>query len=332
MKYLMSSAGALCAALAINLSTVTVQTASAQESEALEEVVVTGSRIRRDPLNEAAAIMDISRDDINKSGSTNLGDALQNLPISGSAINSQFNVPGNSGFPQDGSGIGAGAVELAIRNVGAKRTLVLVDGRRWVAGGSASGVSSTVDLNTVPDNVIQRVEVLQDGASAIYGSDAIGGVVNIITDQDFDGLRFDSQAGGYLSEGDGESYEFSGLWGGGNDNTHVTFSASYKEERGVDTADRRASAYPNAFATSCNIPGSTCSSFTPQARLVLGPNYGFQDITLNDGVLNDGMGNIPQWDPNDPNGGSRRRIVSITMGRVTTTCERRTNARIFTPT
>jgi iron complex outermembrane receptor protein len=301
MKYLVSSAGALCAALAINLSTVSVQTVRAQESEALEEVVVTGSRIRRDPLNEAAAIMDISRDDINNSGKTNLGDALRQLPISGSAINSQFNVPGNSGFPQDGSGIGAGAVELAIRNVGAKRTLVLVDGRRWVAGGSASGVASTVDLNTVPDNVIKRVEVLQDGASAIYGSDAIGGVVNIITDQDFDGLRFDAQGGGYLSEGDGQSYEFSGLWGGGNDATHVTFSASYKDERGVDTADRKRSAFPTPDATSCTAGG--CSSFTPQGRFVLGPNYNFWDGTLNTGVVNDGSGPLPAFDPNDPNAG-----------------------------
>jgi iron complex outermembrane receptor protein len=174
MKNLVVAAGALYTALAFSVSVAYAQTASTEGASEIEEVVVTGSRIRRNPLDEAAAIMDISRDDINKSGVTNLGDALQNLPISGSAINSQFNVPGNSGFPQDGSGIGAGAVELAIRNVGAKRTLVLVDGRRWVAGGSASGVSSTVDLNTVPDNVIQRVEVLQDGASAIYGSDAIG--------------------------------------------------------------------------------------------------------------------------------------------------------------
>jgi len=299
MKYLVSSAGALCAALAINLSTVSVQAVSAQQADELEEVVVTGSRIRRNPLDEAVAIMDISRDDINKSGSTNLGDALQNLPIAGSAINSQFNVPGNSGFPQDGSGIGAGAVELAIRNVGAKRTLVLVDGRRWVAGGSASGVAGTVDLNTVPDNVIQRIEILQDGASAIYGSDAIGGVVNIITDQDFEGFRFDAQAGGYLADSDGESYEFSGLWGGGNDTTHVTFSAGYKDERGIDTADRARSAFPRPDATSCDAGG--CSSFTPQARLVFGPNYaGGADVTLNTGVLNDGAGNIPVFDPLNP--------------------------------
>ena len=320
MKHLVSTAGALCAALAFNLSAVQVQTVYAQETNEIEEVVVTGSRIRRNPLDDAAAIMDIGRDDITKSGSTNLGDAMQNLPISGSAINSQFNVPGNSGFPQDGSGIGAGAVELAIRNVGAKRTLILVDGRRWVAGGSASGVASTVDLNSVPDNVIERIEILQDGASAIYGSDAIGGVVNIITDQDFEGFRMDVQAGSYLSENDGESYEIAGLWGGGNDTTHATFSASYKDERGVDTADRSRSAFPSPDATSCQAGG--CSSFSPQGRFILGPDFGLfrngvldptctsadedcgpLDITLNNGVLNDGAANIPVFDPTVTTGG-----------------------------
>ncbi len=302
MKHLVSMGGALCAALAFNLSTVQVQTANAQESTEVEEVVVTGSRIRRNPLDDAAAIMDVGRDDITKSGSTNLGDALQNLPIAGSAINSQFNVPGNSGFPQDGSGIGAGAVELAIRNVGAKRTLILVDGRRWVAGGSASGVASTVDLNSVPDNVIERIEILQDGASAIYGSDAIGGVVNIITDQDFEGFRMDVQAGSYLSENDGESYEIAGLWGGGTEATHITFSASYKDERGVNTSNRSRSAFPTPDATSCAAGG--CSSFTPQGRFQLGPNLGGgANITLNDGVLNDGGANIPVFDPLNPASG-----------------------------
>lgn len=315
MKHLVSTAGALCAALAFNLSAAQVQTVYAQEATEIEEVVVTGSRIRRNPLDDAAAIMDIGRDDITKSGSTNLGDAMQNLPIAGSAINSQFNVPGNSGFPQDGSGIGAGAVELSIRNIGAKRTLVLVDGRRWVAGGSASGVAGTVDLNSVPDNVIERIEILQDGASAIYGSDAIGGVVNIITDQDFEGFRVDVQAGSYLSESDGESYEIAGLWGGGTEATHITFSASYKDERGVDTADRSRSAYPSPDATSCLAGG--CSSFSPQGRFIMGPDFGLfrngvldptcatvdpeecgpLDITLNNGVLNDGAGNIPVFDP-----------------------------------
>ncbi len=294
-------AGAVSAALVVSLAITPAELTFAQEADEIEEVIVTGSRIRRNPLDEPVAIMDISAEAIERTGLTNLASALQQLPISGSAINSQFNVPGNSGFPQDGSGIGAGAAQLAIRNLGAKRTLILVDGRRWIAGASASGVPSAVDLNTIPDNVIARIEILQDGASAIYGSDAIGGVVNIITHDSYDGFKLDLQAGGYLSENDGESTQISALWGGGNETTHFVFSASYREEDGVETASRSRSAFPSPDATSCAAGG--CSSFTPQARLVLGPNFGFQDITLNDGVLNDGGANIPQWDPNDPDGG-----------------------------
>lgn len=279
--------------------------AAAQEpgAEALEEVIVTGSRIRRDPLNEAAAVMEIGTTDLDRTGLTNLGDALQQLPVTSSAINSQFNVPGNSGFPQDGSGIGAGAVEVALRNVGAKRTLVLVDGNRWIPGSSASGVPSAVDLNTIPDNVIERIEILQDSASAVYGSDAIGGVVNIITASQYEGFRFDAQIGEYLSESDGESYEYSALWGGGSDTTHLVLSAGYVEELGVETGSRSRSAFPNPDATSCDVPGTLCSSFTPQGRFVLGPNFGFADVTLNDGALNDGGANIPVFDPANPDSG-----------------------------
>ena len=300
MKTPIALAGA--SALVLGLAIAPADLARAQEAEEMEEVVVTGSRIRRNPLNEPVAIMEIGAGDIEQTGVTNLGDALQQLPITGSAVNSKFNVPGNSGFPQDGSGIGAGAVQLSIRNVSAKRTLVLVDGKRWIAGASASGVPNAVDLNTIPDNVIERVEILQDGASAIYGSDAIGGVVNIITRQNFEGFRLDAQAGSYIEDNDGESYEFSALWGGGNDTTHFVLSMGYRDERGVETWNRDRSKYPSPDATSCDAGG--CSSFTPQARLIFGPNLNDLDITLNDGVLNDGGANIPQWDPNDPSGGA----------------------------
>ena len=96
---------AVTTSLALGLLVMPGGQSVAQEAEELEEVVVTGSRIRRNPLDEPVAIMDIGAQQIENSGLTNLGDALQQLPISGSAINSQFNVPGNSGFPQDGSGI-----------------------------------------------------------------------------------------------------------------------------------------------------------------------------------------------------------------------------------
>ena len=303
-KYLYRSA--LLSALVFAIPLIPLQSANAQavdaEGQPLEEIVVTGSRIRRDPLNEAAAIMDIDTAELDRSGLTSLADALQDLPITGSSINSQFNVPGNSGFPQDGSGIGAGAAQISLRNVDAKRTLILVDGKRWIAGASASGVPSAVDLNTIPDNMIKRVEILQDGASAIYGSDAIGGVVNIITNSDFEGFKIDAQTGSYITDSDGESSEVSALFGGGNDQTHLVFSASYVKERGIDTFDRPRSAFPTPDATSCLAGG--CSSFTPQARLIFGPNFaGGADVTLNDGVLNDGGANIPVFDPLNPTAG-----------------------------
>ena len=273
----------------------------AEGASLLEEVVITGSRIRRDPLNEPTPILNISEANIDATGLTNLGAILQQLPITGSAINTKFNVPGNSGFPQDGNGIGAGATQISLRNLGAKRTLVLVDGRRWIAGASASGVPSVVDLNTIPANVIERIEILQDGASAIYGSDAIGGVINIITKQTYTGMRVDAQTGRYISENDGETFDFSMLWGGGDEQTQFVVSVSYTEEKEVQTADRKQSAFPSPFATSCLAGG--CSTFTPQGRIVLGPNFGYWDGTLNDGVVNNGTGPLPSWDPINPDSG-----------------------------
>lgn len=279
------------------------EVSTSEEVDIVEEVVVTGSRIRRDPLNEPTAITELDTEDLVNTGLTNLGDALQNLPITGSAPNSQFNIPGNQGFPQDGAGIGAGSVQLSLRNLKSIRTLILVDGRRWIAGASASGVPGYVDLNSLPDNMISRVQILQDGASAIYGSDAIGGVVNIMMDQDFDGFEADVQTGGFLAHNDGESTSAGIKFGSGNERSHIVASASYREERGIETASRKRSAFPNPDATTCDVPGSFCSSFTPQGRFILGPQYGFASITLNDGVLNDGVAAIPIFNPDNPASG-----------------------------
>ena len=126
MKSLLLIARGLGVALVLLVFALPDQVAIAQDvgdDDALEEVVVTGSRIRRDPLNEATAIMDIGSEKLDQTGFTNLGEALQNLPITGSAPNAQFNVPGNSGFPQDGAGIGAGGQQLSLRNLEAKTHL-----------------------------------------------------------------------------------------------------------------------------------------------------------------------------------------------------------------
>ena len=295
---------ALACLVAASVCVGSAQAGAAEEAGAgpIEEIVVTGSRIRRvDALQQVAPVSTLASDDLDRAGLTNLGAVLQQLPISGSAINARFNVPGNSGFPQDGNGIGAGAARMSLRNLGAKRTLVLVDGRRWIAGASASGVPSAVDLNSLPSGVVERIEILHDGASAIYGSDAIGGVVNVITRGAFDGLRVAVQTGGYLSEGDGAATRFDALWGRGElGGGSVLASLSYVDEGPVYTSDRAQSAFPSPFGTSCEDGG--CSSFTPQGRFILGPNLGGADVTLNDGALNDGA-RLPAFDPAQPTSG-----------------------------
>ncbi len=146
--------------------------AAAQEEQA---VVVTGSRIRRDPLDQDQPVVFVDRADLDRTGLTSTAEALQRLPGSGGALNSRFNNSGNFGNPPDGGGVGAGAAEVDLRYLGSRRILVLVDGLRYVNGASASGVPGSVDLNSIPEGMIERVEVLQGGASAIYGSDAIAG-------------------------------------------------------------------------------------------------------------------------------------------------------------
>src|SRR3546814_618239 len=149
-----------------------------------ETIIVTGSRIRRDPLEQSSPVTVVDQSAIDRTGLSSVADVLQRLPIAGGALNSKFNNSGNFGNPPDGGGVGAGAAEVDLRYLGSRRTLVLVDGLRFVNGSSASGVPASVDLNAIPESMIERVEVLLDGASPIYGSDAIAGVVNIIRSEE----------------------------------------------------------------------------------------------------------------------------------------------------
>src|SRR6476469_541787 len=181
------------------------------------DIVITGSRIRRSPLDLDAPRVFIDQSDIQKTGLNSITDVLQRLPSSGGGLNSRFNNSGNLGNPPDGGGVGAGAAEIDLRYLGSRRVLVLVDGLRYVNGASASGVPGSTDLNSIPESAIERVEVLQDGASAIYGSDAIAGVVNIITKHRQAGFMASAQLGSYLDEGDGKTQNYQLSWGNGGD-------------------------------------------------------------------------------------------------------------------
>ena len=230
-----------------------------------EEIVVTGSRIRRDPLSQEAPIVFVDADDIAKTGLNSVNDVLQRLPSSGGGLNSKFNNSGNIGNPPDGGGVGAGAAEIDLRYLGSRRVLVLVDGLRFVNGASASGVPGSTDLNSIPESAIERIEVLQDGASAIYGSDAIAGVVNIITKRNQRGINASAQLGGY-EEGDGFTQNYQLSWGNGDDSPlEVVVGGSYVKQDPVRTADRAISRFPEPYAEVCT---SSCSSYTPSGRFI----------------------------------------------------------------
>ena len=264
--------------------------AVAQEEPDTQTVVVTGSRIRTDPLNQPAPITTLSDEDIAKSGTTSVGDMLQRIPASGGGLNTKFNTSGNIGFPPDQGGVGAGAATVDLRHLGAKRTLVLVDGIRWVNESSASGVSAATDLNTIPASIIDRIEVLQDGASSIYGSDAIAGVINIITKKQFDGLQFSGYGGGF-DEGDGNSQQWSISTGTATETLNAFLDVSYVNQDDISSADREISSFPTPGIGRCT---ARCSSGTPQGRFVFpDPNTGFtQNLALNNGVTG-----IPVYNP-----------------------------------
>ena len=256
-----------------------------------EEIVVTGSRIRQDPLDARESILSIEARDRDRTGLTSLGDMLGRLPVSGSSLNTRFNSSGNFGFPADGGGVAAGASHVDLRHLGSKRVLVLVDGLRWVHGSSGSGVSGATDLNTIPEGVVQRVEVLRDGASALYGSDAIAGVVNVVT-RSISGVRGRVYAGSHVHGGETFDVEFG--FGGTRGNTSASLAVDYTDQQRISAADHEQTRWPK--------PGtgvSHGSTFTPQGRIiVVDPNTAvFVNCALNEAVSG-----MPVYDPANPCG------------------------------
>ncbi len=134
-----------------------------QGATKLQAVEVTGSRIKKSEKEGRTPIQIVTAKEIEASGVATIGDFLQRLSISGSALNTKFNSAGNFGFPSDGNGVGSGSSTISLRNLGAKRTLVLVDGIRWINESSGSGVSSAVDLNPIPARLIEGGAVCVKG-------------------------------------------------------------------------------------------------------------------------------------------------------------------------
>lgn len=198
---------------------------------AVEELVVTGSRIARSDASSVGAMTTMTAADIAQVAPTSIGDVLQQMPSVGVSLNSNGT---------QGTSFGVSAINL--RYLGSaegsgNRTLVLVDGHRWVNGVGGRGFRDFVDLNTIPLGIIERVEVLKDGASAIYGADAIAGVVNIHTLKQLDGLQVTARVG-QSSRNDSENYSGYVNWGHSMDRASMLLSVSYNDSKPIFTEDR----------------------------------------------------------------------------------------------
>ncbi|QJD99073.1 TonB-dependent receptor [Massilia forsythiae] len=203
--------------------------AQAQTTEAMQRVEVTGSRIRQVDLETAQPVQVMTQEQIQKTGLVTVGAILNNLSAAGTPAFSKGSTL-TSNREQGGQYIN-------MRNLGAQRLLVLVNGKRWT-----QTVAGYTDLSTIPAAFIDRIEVLKDGASSIYGSDAIAGVVNIILKKEMQGGQASVYAG-QNDKGDGKNRDYSLSYGAGDDKANIMFGVSHTEEGVVWAKDREITAY-----------------------------------------------------------------------------------------
>ncbi len=193
------------------------------------EIVVTGSRLSRDPNATAPSpVISVSADDIRATGQNDVAEVLREIP----ALTNSGTV--SDSIERGGGGIGQATLDL--RGLGSERTLVLVNGRRHVSGVAGE---QTVDIATIPSALIASVEVLTGGASAVYGADAVTGVVNFKLRDDFDGLELNAQ-NGISGEGDGGTFSLSALWGKNfaEGRGNIVIGASYDGFNELEFGDR----------------------------------------------------------------------------------------------
>jgi len=190
---------------------------SQEKAKTLQTVVVTGSRIRRVDLETSNPVLTIDRAQIQSSGKQTLGDLVQQIPaIAGAATNPNVN-----------NGGGSGASTVSLRGLGSKRTLILVNGHRVLNN----------DINAIPASMVERIEVLKDGASATYGSDAIGGVVNFILRSDFQGAQISANYG-ETDRSDGAQRGFAATFGTSSDKGNIVAGIDYNKFDAISSANR----------------------------------------------------------------------------------------------
>jgi len=243
--------------------------ASGKSVKTLDRMTVTGSRIRRADIEESLPITSITKDEIDKQGITSAEQLLMYLNVAG---NSSDNLASNAGIVNEEQRGNNGVSGANLRGQGADATLVLLNGRRVATHGLKG---RAVDLNSIPFAAIERVEVLRDGASAIYGTDAIGGVINFITKRDFQGAQA-SAFFDYTEAGGGNIQRGTLLFGHGDldrdrwnafgsvsvkRNTILRgsdrdFSNTFQPERGL-SPDTRGTPFATVFSLGTSGVGST---------------------------------------------------------------------------
>lgn len=212
---------------------VTTSVYAADEAvKSVERIEVTGSRIKRADMETASPVTVIDSSAILATGATSIDGVLQSMTAAGGAMT-------NPGI-NNGSG---GNARVNLRGLGASRTLVLVNGRRMIASGT--GAASSVDLNTIPVSMIQRIEVLKDGASAVYGTDAVAGVVNVILKRDYEGFEMNIQTG-MSGESDADESSIDFTLGGSSDKGNIVVGVQYTDRGEASQADRDFSKCPIA--------------------------------------------------------------------------------------
>jgi outer membrane receptor protein involved in Fe transport len=259
--------------LALITCALSVPVVSAQEvveEEQIETIQVTGSRIQRSSAATPVPTTVIDAQQIEQLGFTNTGDLLNSLPAISGSVGARS---GSGGTGDTGAGL-----ELAnLRGLGVDRTLVLINGRRHV-GSSLSNTS--VDVGTIPIQMIERVEVITGAAGAVYGADAVSGVINFIMKTSYDGFKADIKYG-ETSRGDGEEVTLSLLGGTSfdNDKGNVMVSLDYTDRKSVHALDRSWSAESLSWM---NAENYTVGSGLPQKRI--GENIGFNPLS-NEGYV-----------------------------------------------
>ena len=203
------------------------QTPPAQTQQQLERITITGSNIRRTDSETIAPVEIITRERIERSGSQTVAEVLAKLPITSSGA---FNETANSFAP--------GTTTVSLRGLGQDATLVLLNGRRVAGYGFAQNVQdSFVDLSQIPTSAIERIEILKDGASAIYGSDAIAGVVNIILRRDFKGIEVAGNVGFFQGKNDYRASVVGGFGDLGSQKFNLFGVLDYYKRDGLTMAD-----------------------------------------------------------------------------------------------